>query len=73
MENIENIKKAIAVLEDVKSTYKSDSMEYEATELAIKALVMQQRMMEHCEGSTCTDCQYLRESCITDFIIGTNC
>jgi len=69
---MEDVKKAIAILEVKKISYERGSEEYKAIELAIKSLEMQYKMMEHCEGS-CTGCPYYNsifgEACMNDFII----
>ena len=69
---MDDVKKAIAVLEAEKLLCERYSEKYMAIELAIKSLEMQYKMMEHCEGS-CTGCSYYNstfgEECMNDFII----
>lgn len=71
----DKVKKAISVLE-VNKLLSSRQTEFcECADIAIKALEMQYKMIEHCEGA-CTACPYYNpnfgEHCLNDFIININ-
>lgn len=68
----DKIKKAISVLEVNKLISSSQTEFCECADIAIKALEMQYKMMEHCEGS-CTDCPYWNpkfDKCMNDLLKG---
>lgn len=73
----EKIKKAIVMLEVNKIMSASQTEFAETADIAIKALIKQLEMLEHCERS-CVGCPYTNEDntisdeCMNNFIIELN-
>lgn len=66
------IQEAIQQLTIQRTFTKGSNAKVEAIDMAIQALKMQQKMMQHCEGS-CVGCHYYNptngDKCMNDFII----